>query len=46
MYDLADMPPAKRREGRLQSEHPYLSRIHQALKLTSDRDLRETQANY
>jgi len=46
MYDPADMPPAKRREEELQSEHPYLSRIHQDPKLTSDRDLRETQANY
>ena len=40
------MPPTKRREEKLQSEHPYLSRIRQNPKLTSDRDLRETQTNY
>ena len=46
MYDPANMPEAIRREDELQSDHPYLQRIHKEPKLISDRDLRETQANY
>ena len=46
VYDPADMPVANRREDELQTDHPYLQRIHKNPKLTSDRDLRETQANY
>lgn len=46
MYDPADMPAATRREAELQSDHPYLSRIHRKPDLVAERDLRETQANY
>jgi arylsulfatase A-like enzyme len=46
MYDPADMPAPTRREAELQSDHPYLTRIHHKPELVSERDLRETQANY
>ncbi|MBT3604805.1 MAG: sulfatase-like hydrolase/transferase, partial [Candidatus Latescibacteria bacterium] len=46
MYDRVDMPAATRNEEELHSEHPYLKRINENPDLVSDRDLRETQANY
>ena len=46
MYAPADMPLPTRSEDELQIDHPYLQRIHQNPKLASERDLRETQANY
>ena len=46
MYDPADMPGANRKEEELRSEHPYLKRVHRNPQLVSERDLRETQANY
>jgi len=46
MYDPADMPPPVRRETELASAHPYLQRMHKKPDLVSERDLRETQANY
>jgi arylsulfatase A-like enzyme len=46
MYDPADMPPANRRHEELSSSHPYLAAIHRRPQLASERDLRETRANY
>ncbi|MDA0746281.1 MAG: sulfatase-like hydrolase/transferase [bacterium] len=46
MYNPADMPSPNRNPQELASEHPYLEYIHQNPRLVSERDLRETQANY
>ena len=46
MYDPADMPAATRREEELNAEHAYLRNIGKNPQLTSERDLREVQANY
>jgi len=46
MYDPGQMPVPNRTELECRSEHPYLKRIHRDPELTSERDLRETQANY
>ena len=46
MYDPADMPAAIRDPEELSADHPYQKLIHANPQLESDRDLRETQANY
>lgn len=46
MYDPAEMPEPNRKKEELKSTHPYLKRIHRDPQLVSERDLRETQANY
>ena len=46
MYDPSDMPDMTRRTEELDTDHPYLQRIHRRPELRSERDLRETQANY
>lgn len=46
MYDPAQMPRANRRREELDDPHPYLRMMHRGPALVSERDLRETQANY
>lgn len=46
MYDPSDMPAPNRRPEELTSTHPYLKQVHRQPQLVSERDLRETQANY
>jgi arylsulfatase A-like enzyme len=46
MYDPADMPEPTRDTSELESDHPYQKLMHRKPVLESERDLRETQANY
>ena len=46
MYDPADMPSPVRDASELESSHPYQKLMHATPQLESERDLRETQANY
>ncbi|MBI4559300.1 MAG: sulfatase-like hydrolase/transferase [Candidatus Hydrogenedentes bacterium] len=46
MYDPAAMPAPNRCPEELETDHPYLRHMRREPALVSERDLRETQANY